>query len=188
MKYRIMEQKFNIEAIGKRRSIRKYDRTRPVEREKLQQLIRAAMYAPTARNLQPWQFVVITDRELLDRIPEVHPYSLMMREATAAIVVCGDREKDPSDFYLVQNGSAATQNILLEAWALGLGTVWLGVYGRPERVEGISRLFALPDTILPISLIAVGYPMEEKSTPERFQSELIYENRFGNLWRNAENK
>lgn len=183
-----MEQKFNIEAIGLRRSIRKYDRSRPVEREKLEQLICAAMYAPTARNLQPWHFLVITDRKLLDRIPEVHPYSLMMREATAAILVCGDREKDPNDFYLVQNGSAATQNILLEAFAMGLGTVWLGVYGRPERQEGISRLFALPDTILPISLIAVGYPLEEKPVPERFQPELIHENTFGNLWKTAENK
>ncbi|HRZ41837.1 MAG TPA: nitroreductase family protein [Bacteroidales bacterium] len=177
-----MEQKFNIGAIGLRRSIRKYDRSRPVEREKLEQLIRAAMYAPTARNLQPWQFLVVTDRTLLDRIPEVHPYSLMMREATAAILVCGDREKDPSDLYLVQNCSAATQNILLEACAMGLGTVWLGVFGRHERMDGMSRLFALPDSVVPVSLIAVGYPMEEKPFPQRFQPRLIHENRFGNIW------
>jgi nitroreductase len=114
------------EAILRRRSIRKYDKGRPVKREALQELMRAAMYAPSARNLRPWQFVVITDRGLLDKIPDVHPYASMLMEATAAILVCGDRNKDPNDFYLVQNGAAATQNILLEAWAQGLGSVWLG--------------------------------------------------------------
>ena len=133
-----------IEAIEKRRSIRKYDLNRPVERNKLEGLIRAAMYAPTARNLQPWHFVIVTAREILDKIPDVHPYSAMVKEATAAIVVCGDRVKEPNDFYLVQNGSAATQNILLEAYAMGLGTVWLGVFGREERMKGISELTAYP--------------------------------------------
>lgn len=173
----------NIEAIEKRRSIRRYDSGRPVEREKLEGLIRAAMFAPTARNLQPWQFVVVTDREMLDKIPGVHPYAKMVYEATAAIVVCGDKSKDPNEFYLVQNCAAATQNILLEAWAMGLGSVWLGVFGRDERMKGLAELFNLPEEIVPVSLIALGYPMEEKPVPDRFQVDLIHENSFGRNWR-----
>ncbi len=177
-----MINRTTIEAIEKRRSIRKYDSSRPVERVKLNGLIRAAMYAPSARNLQPWHFVVVTSRDILDRIPGIHPYSAMLSEATAAILVCGDREKEPNDFYLVQNGSAATQNILLEAYAMGLGTVWLGVFGRKERMHVLSELLNLPYTVVPISLIAVGYPAEEKPVPERFQPSLIHDDRFGKPW------
>ncbi len=171
-----------IEAIIRRRSIRKYDRNRPVEREKLETLVKAAMYAPSAKNLQPWHFIIVTDRALLDAIPSVHPHSTMIPEATAAILVCGDKKKEPNEHYLVQNSSAATQNILLEAYAEGLGTVWLGVYGREERMKGLAELFHLPDHILPVSLVAIGYPMEVKPVPERFRPECVHENGFGVAW------
>ena len=175
-----MTSEIKTEAIERRRSIRKYDRNKPVDHDTLLRLVRAAMLAPSARNLQPWQFIVITRREILDTIPEIHPYAAMMKEATAAILVCGDKAKDPNDFYLVQNGAAATQNILLEAWSNGLGSVWLGVYGREERMNAVSERFALPDHLIPISLIALGYPMEEKPLPERFRPELIHWESYGN--------
>lgn len=177
-----MTHNTRIEAISRRRSIRKYNINIPISRTILQQLIAAGMFAPTARNLQPWHFIIITDRKILDQIPAIHPYAQMMFEATAAILVCGDRLKDPNDFYLVQNGSAATQNILLEAWAHNIGSVWLGVYGREERMESVGALFNLPEHVIPISLIALGYPAEEKPVPERFQPLLIHENQFGNGW------
>lgn len=177
-----MKNNNTIEAIYNRRSIRKYDKERPVERKKLEQLIRAAMYAPTARNLQPWHFIIITEREVLDRIPSIHPYAKMVHQASAAILVCGDRSKEPNDIYLAKNCSAATQNILLEAYALGIGSVWLGVFGREERMKNLSSLFNLPEDIVPISLIALGYPDEIKSMPDRFQKNLIDENRFGEKW------
>lgn len=129
------------EAIEKRRSIRKYDRDKAIDPAILLRLVKAAMLAPSARNLQPWQYIIITNRDKLDKLPEVHPYASMMKEATAAILVCGDKGREPNDFYLVQNGAAATQNILLEAWSNGLGSVWLGVFGRAERMTVISDFF-----------------------------------------------
>ncbi len=174
-----MTSDIRTEAIERRRSIRKYDRNKPVDHDTLIRLVRAAMLAPSARNLQPWQFIIITHREMLDSIPEVHPYASMMKEATAAILVCGDKSVDPNEFYLAQNGAAATQNILLEAWSNGLGSVWLGVYGREERMKAISERFALPGSLIPISLIALGHPMEEKPVPDRFRPDLIHWETYG---------
>ncbi len=172
-----------IEAILRRRSIRKYDPLRKIEKEKLSGLVCAAMYAPSARNLRPWQFVVVTDRALLDKITEVHPYAAMMKEATAAILVCGDKARDDNEIYLAKNGAAATQNILLEAWNRGLGSVWLGVFGREERMKALSEMFRLPEHLVPVALIGLGYPAEEKPVPERFEPELIHHNKFGKPWK-----
>lgn len=171
-----------IKAIMHRRSIRKYDRNKPIDKVLIKRLLTAAMYAPTARNLQPWHFVVITERELLDKITDYHPHAKMIHEATAAILVCGDRKKDPNDFYLVKNGSAATQNILLEAWENDLGSVWLGVYGREDRMKGLVELFKLPEHVVPVSLIALGYPLEEKRIPERYDESVIHQDQFGNAF------
>ncbi len=128
-----------LEAIFTRRSIRRFE-NRPVSPEIVEQLLKAAMYAPSARNTQSWHFVVITDRQLLDAVPTFHPYAAMIREAPLAILVCGDEQLEPRTAYWVENCSAATQNILLAAHGLGLGAVWLGIYPNSDRVEGMRRL------------------------------------------------
>ncbi len=164
-----------LEAIFTRRSIRAYT-SEPVSEEDLKVILEAAMNAPSANNRQPWHFIVVDDRSKLDAIMEVHPYSDMLAQAPLAIVVCGDTKVSSS--YWQQDCSAATENILLAARALGLGTVWLGVYPREDRVKGISRLFQLPAHVKPLAVIAVGHPAEEKGRVDRWQEEKVHRNRW----------
>lgn len=162
-----------IEAIITRRSIRKY-LNQVIDKEKLDIIIKAAMYAPSARNTQSWQFLVISDKKMLNSVTKVHPYSSMMTKASHAILVCGDKSLEPDEAYCNQNCSAATQNILLAAHALGIGSVWLGVYPKEDRVKGVSALFELPEHILPVSIIALGYPNERPKQPDRFNPKRVH--------------
>ncbi len=165
-------------AILKRRSIRKYNK-KPIPKQLVDEMLRAAMYAPSARNFRPWQFIVVDQRKILDELSELHPYAKMLREATLAILVCGDFSREKEIGYLAVNCAAATQNILLSAYALGLGSVWLGVYPREARMNDIRQFLSLPHHIVPISLIAIGWPAEEKSQPERFEEGKVHYNRWG---------
>ncbi|MDZ7838398.1 MAG: nitroreductase family protein [Actinomycetota bacterium] len=144
----------------------------------LEKLLRAAMAAPTANNQQDWEFVIIDDRKLLDSVPDFHPYSQMLKQAPAAIAVCADTSQEYHEGYWAQDCSAATQNILLEAQHLGLGACWLGIYPRQERVDGLKKLLQLPENIMPLSLIAIGYPAEEKSPVDRFDKSKIHINKW----------
>lgn len=162
-----------IEAILTRRSIRHYTE-RSVPEELIYKILQAAMNAPSARNHQPWQFIVVTSREVLDKIPEVHPYAEMLTQAPLAILICGDTSIEPNHDYLNQACCAATENLLLAAHALGLGAVWLGVYPQKSRVEGLTRLFCLPANIIPVSLVSIGYPAEYIPSEDRFNEERIH--------------
>ena len=166
-----------LDAIYNRRSIRRYKQIQ-IEKAKVEELLKSAMYAPSARNMQPWQFIVVDDREMLDKLATAHPYAKMLYEAPLAILVCGDEKLDETAGYWIQDCSAATQNILLAAYELGLGTVWLGVYPREPRVNAMKELFQLPDHIHPITLIAIGYSDEEKERPDRFKPERIHYNKW----------
>lgn len=168
-----------FEAILTRRSIRSY-KEKKVQKEFINKMLKAAMYAPSARNYQPWHFVVADDREILDRIPDLHPYAYMVNEAPLGILICGDSKIEKTPEYNAINCAAATQNLLLEAHELGLGAVWLGVYPREERMKNLSSLFSLPEHIIPISLVAAGYPDEMKTAGDRFKYDRVYHNRFGN--------
>ena len=159
-----------------RRSIRRYE-DRPVEPEKLTELLRAAMNAPTARNSQPWQFIVIDDRAQLDKIVGLSPYTKMMAQAPLAILVAGMPEKCPG--YWVDDCGAATQNILLAAKSLGLGSCWCGIHGTPDRCAEFGRVFGLPEGVVAYSVIALGYPNEEKPRAEgRLKPEIIHHNNW----------
>lgn len=164
-----------LQAVLTRRSIRKYI-GKEIPEEIITKLLEAGMYAPSARNTQPWHFVVINQKEILDRIPHIHPYADMCYDAPLAILVCGDLDIEKLEGYIALNCAAATQNILLAAYDLGLGSVWLGVYPRKERMEPLSKLLKLPKNILPISLIVLGYPYEQIAKPERFKPERIHFN------------
>lgn len=164
-----------LQAIHTRRSIRKF-KNKNISEEQITKLLEAAMFAPSARNTQSWKFIVINKRDLLDRIPHVHPYAEMCYEAPCAILICGDKTLEALEGYIALNCAAATQNLLLAAHDLGLGAVWLGVYPRKERMEPISKLFNLSETIIPISLIAIGYPDETVEAPDRFNEEKIIYN------------
>lgn len=160
-----------------RRSIRKYT-SGPVSREILEELVKAGMYAPSAVNCQPWHYIVIDDNALFEKIMEIHPYAKMLKDAQAAILVCGDENLQHGDGYWAVDCSAATQNILLAAHAKGLGAVWLGLHPREERKRNIKELFQLPGHIQPFSLISIGWPAEEKNIPERYKTDRIHYNKW----------
>lgn len=166
-----------LKAIFTRRSIRKYSGNRVTD-EQLEVLLRAAMQAPSARNKQPWHFIVINDKKVLNEIAENHPYGKMLQEAGAAIVVCGDRTIEEMDSYLLQNCSAATQNLLLAAHDLGLGAVWLGIHPREDRIHSLVSILNLPGHILPVSMISLGSPDEVKEDQDRYLVGRIHINKW----------
>jgi len=166
-----------MEAILSRRSIRRYFK-KPVPDEIIKELLQAAMSAPSAGNQQPWQFVVIKDRAILDEIPRVHPYSHMLNDAQVAILICGDLSAESHKGFWVQDCSAATENLLVAANAKGLGAVWLGVYPRVDRVEGIRRILNIPEHIVPLSLIPIGYPAEKRLKEDRYDAAKVHYDRW----------
>lgn len=166
-----------MDAIFKRRSIRKYTE-QTVPEELIDKILRAGMAAPSAVNEQPWHFVVIQDRAILDEIPKFHPYSKMLKEANVAIVVCGDTTGLHPHGSWVQDCSAATQNMLLMAQSLGLGSVWLGVYPGQDKVNPLKALINLPEHIVPLCIVSIGYPAESKEPANRYNPERIHRNRW----------
>jgi nitroreductase len=166
-----------LNAILDRRSIRNYQ-AKEIPEDIILTLLKAGMYAPSSRNTQSWHFIVIRDRKSLNAIMKVHYYSQMLEKAPLAIMVCGDKNLESNEGNICVNCSAATQNILLAAHELGIGTVWLGVYPRKERMEPIAKLFDLPEHIIPVSLISAGYPDEKVERPERFLPERIHYERW----------
>jgi len=166
-----------IEAIHTRRSIRKFQ-DKPVSPDLVKEIIKAGTSAPSAGNEQPWHFVVVTDRALLDRIPEVHPYAAMSREAQVGILVCGDLSLEKYLGYWVQDCSAAIQNMLIAIHALGLGAVWTGVYPTEDRVPNFRKMFDLPDNIVPLAFVPIGYPAQELPPQDRYKEERVHHNRW----------
>lgn len=169
-----------LDNIFRRSSVRSYT-TQTVEAAKVELLLRAAMAAPTAVNKQPWAFVVIDRRGLLDSLAEALPYAKMLRQAPLAIVVCGDTTKallEPDQAYWVQDCSAATENLLLAAEALGLGAVWTGVFPRPDRVAEVRGVLDLPSHLVPLNVIPIGYPAVAPKPKDKWNPTNIFYNRF----------
>ncbi|MCX7683609.1 MAG: nitroreductase family protein [Anaerolineae bacterium] len=160
-----------IQTIFARRSIRKYT-DRPVSKEDIRTLLEAAMAAPSASNRKPWRFIVVTERRTLDALAEAHPYGKMLYEAPLCISVCGDLTE--MEQFWVQDCSAATENLLLAATALGLGAVWLGVYPNQERVAAVRAILGLPETVTPLNLISIGYPAEEKEPRTQYDESRVH--------------
>jgi len=165
-----------LEAIMTRRSIRRYTGEQ-VSAEHERRLLEAAMAAPSAHNRQPWHFIVVRSRETLDRIPEYHPYSRMLREASLAVVVCGDNEVQATDFW-AQDCSAATENMLVAANALGLGAVWLGVHPGEELVRETRTLLGVPGHVTPLCIVSVGHPAEEKPPGGRYDESKVHREKW----------
>lgn len=164
-----------LDNIATRTSIRDYE-ARPVEKENIEKMLRAAMAAPTAMNKQPWHFVVVDQRNVLDALAGANPYAKMLKKAPLAIVVCGNTDKmiegGGRDFW-IQDASAATENLLLAAHAMGLGAVWTGAYPSEERCISISKVLSLSDNLIPLNMIVVGYPAEHPQPKQKFKEENI---------------
>ena len=142
----------------------------------MDKILTAAMQAPSAVNKQPWHFVVIDDKELLSAVPSLHPNAKMASGAPCAVLVCGDTDLAHSPGALPQDCSAATENLLLAAHALGLGGVWCGVYSRAEREDGFRSLLKVPGTITPFALVVLGYPDKSPQQPDRFRADRVHRN------------
>ncbi|MCL2055355.1 MAG: nitroreductase family protein [Oscillospiraceae bacterium] len=149
-----------LKTIKSRRSIRKFKVGQRVSEEQLNVLLEASMFAPSACNTRPWEFIAITKREVLDEIARIHPYAKMCETAGAAIVISAIPQEGIAEGYYPQDCGAAAQNILLAAQELGLGTCWCGVYPREERVTSFAKLLNIGGNQIPFCVIAVGVPDE----------------------------
>jgi nitroreductase len=155
------------EAIRARRSIRKYIPGAAVPEAHLRLMLEAAMMAPSACNTRPWDFTVVRDRRTLERIAAAHPYARMAAEASLAVVVGARPDLLPGGMpeYWPQDCAAATENLLLQATALGYGAVWCGVYPQKERMDAIREIVG---GSVPFSLVALGVPAEAPPARGRF--------------------
>ena len=122
--------------------------------------------------------IIIDNREILDKITKFHPHAKMLNEAQIAILVCGDLNLETHNGYWMIDCSAATQNILIAARALGLGACWLGIYPRKERITALKNIIKMPDNIIPFALISLGYTEEEQTTVDRLDDFRIHKNHW----------
>jgi nitroreductase len=166
-----------LKAIQSRRSVRQYKKSK-VSKEKINQILKAAMYAPSAMNYQPWQFIVLDKREDIDHLYKINPHAEMILKAPLAIIVCGDLKAEMNIDYLVQDCSAATQNALLAIHELGLGGVWISAYPNQKAVNAIRKYYGMPKNIVPVSLISLGYAAEKVKTDDRFNKAKIHFNKW----------
>jgi nitroreductase len=162
-----------FDAIMTRRSIRKYT-DEPVSDGKVETILRAAMAAPSAFNEQRWRFVVVREPAQLALLSEATPYAGALAGAAAGIVVCGETSEERTPGYWMVECSAATENALLAANALGLGAVWLGVAMYEDRVDNVRRILALPEHIAPLAMIALGHPAQTREAGERFDRDKVH--------------
>lgn len=156
-----------------RKSIRKYS-NKPVEQDKIDLIVKSAMSAPSAKNLQPWEILVVTDKNLLKQIAKSIPNASFSKKSQLAIIVCGDQKI--SERFWVQDCCAVTENILLAAESLNLGAVWCAVYPFGDKIEKIQRLFKLPDNIIPLNVIPIGYPKTKVKPKQKYNPKKVHTN------------
>jgi nitroreductase len=161
-----------LTAIHTRRSVRSFT-DEPVSAEDLKTVLSAAMVAPSAGNCQCWNFLIIDDPKLLAQVPEINQYAAMAAKAPLSVLVCGDTLSEKYPGYWVQDCSAATENLMLAARAIGLGSVWTGLYPVQDRVNKAKALFRLPENIMPLALVVLGHPAKEQKREDRYAESKI---------------
>ena len=164
-----------LDFIKSRRSIREYT-AEPVRPEQVQAMLEAAMAAPSGMDTRPWEFVVVTDAEKRRQLAQTHRYSGMAASAPVVFVVCG---REGASRYWVEDCSAATENLLLEAVSLGLGGVWVAVYPTPERETHVRQVLGLPADVRPLCMVPVGHPAELRPPRTKFDAARVHYDRFG---------
>jgi nitroreductase len=173
------EQKYDnetLKTIFSRKSVR-HSINKDVSKEQLELIVKAGMAAPTAVNMQPWSFVIVKDRETLDKLADALPYAKMLFEAPAAIVVCAIPEwsiEEHPEKYSVIDCSAATQNILLAVESMGLGAVWTAAYPREERMKAVRNILGIPEKIIPLNVIPIGYPTGEDKPKDKWKPDRLH--------------
>ena len=169
-----LKSKAVLENIAERKSVRKY-LNKSVEEDKIDAMVKAGMAAPSGMDRRPWEFVVVTDREALDSMAAKLPYAKMLTNAPLAIVVCGDTTRS-SYWYL--DCSAATQYVLLAAEALGLGAVWTAAYPYEDRIDVVRQNTGLPENIVPLCVIPIGYPDGPQKAKDKFDLQRVHRNKY----------
>lgn len=167
-----------LDAISTRTSIRAYQ-DRPVGADTVELLLRAAMSAPSARNRQPWAFIVVDDKDLLRQLADSLPYAQSAAAALMAVVVCGvltESQGATNAGWWVQDAAAASENLLLAAHAVGLGAVWTGVYSYEDRVRAVRNVLGLPRHVVPLNVIPIGYPAENPAPKQKWDPAKVRRN------------
>lgn len=162
-----------MNSIFERCSIRRYQ-DKPIEKEKVDLILKAAFCAPSAKNAQPWEFLVIQDKATIETMSTFTPYSRPLKGASMGMVVCANLNRNNMIDFCEQDCAAATQNMLLQAHELGIGSVWIGVYPMEERVKLVKDYFKLEEHIVPLWMIAFGYPDEKGNIKDKFNLDYIH--------------
>jgi nitroreductase len=167
-----------LDVIFKRRSIRVYQE-KTVSKDTLELLLQAAMAAPSARNSRPWEFIAINEKEIMDKFRASLKYGNYNAPAAIA-VLCNLKiaQNDSSTRFWVQDCSAAVENILIAAAGLGLGTVWIGTYPKEDVIKTEQEILGIPESIIPLALIYVGYPGEEVPARTQYEESRVHWQRF----------
>ena len=166
-----------MHALHTRRSIRKYT-DEPVDEATVRDILAAAMTAPSACNQQPWEFVVVTDRDRLAKVKDFSPHAGMAAQAALGILVCAEPGREKCPGYWVQDCAAAVENLLLAAHAKGLGAVWTGVYPKQDRMDGFRVLCGLPDSVEPVAFVVLGHPAQEAKYEDRYDAAKVHHDTF----------
>lgn len=166
-----------MEGLLSRRSVRQYT-DQKVSTADITDIVKAGMYAPSARNQQVWEFVVITDKDKLIRFSDGLPTTPMAKTAAFAVAVCADPDRAASPEYWEQDCAAAMQNMLLACHAKGLGAVWIGMHPHEEREDVVKKVCAVPEKIKVHSLMLAGYPEKAATQAQRFHQEYIHQNEW----------
>lgn len=166
-----------LNSIFERRSIRKY-KSLPVENEKIHTILRAAMYAPSSEDKRPWHFIIVKNREIIEKFQRIQQYASALTEAPLLIVVCADSKIQQEEVYYLEDCAAATQNLLLAANELELGTCWLGLNPKDKNAKEIKELLNLPMHVEPFCGIAVGYPGKSRTIEERFDITKVHNDKW----------
>lgn len=164
-----------FEVMQQRKSVRHFTGA-PVSKADLDRILRAGMAAPSARNMQPWSFVAVTEREVLDRLAKALPYAQMLEKAGAAILVCTEAERAAGHNHdlAIIDASLAGENILLAIEALGLGGVWTAVYPDPTLMGQTRAILGIPKEVIPLNAIPIGVPTGEDKAKDKYHQEKVH--------------
>ncbi len=163
-----------LTVIHSRKSVRNFT-GQAVSRDDIDKILRAGMAAPTAVGRQPWAFVVVTDRKILDTLKDGLPYAKMLNKAGAAIIVCAIPEKahDKKIEFALIDSTCAGENILLAAEAIGLGAVWTAAYPYKDRMDVVKKTLRIPDDVIPLNVIPIGHPTGADKPKNKYNPENI---------------
>lgn len=167
-----------FDVIDARHSVRAFTEE-PVSDADIEKLLRAAMLAPSAANEQPWEFVVIRDKAILGQVGDINHWASYAKNAPVAILVCLNTQKEKEKGMGIIDIGICSENIMLGATALGLGSTFTGIYPHKDRMDGFAKLCGLPDYVQPIGLIILGHPKNaEFERKEKFNPALIHQNKW----------